>query len=166
MAAVDQRSRRSSGTAAMKATTNQVLGFASSHDARAKAPTPARLPTRLIVYARKGGSAVISRAIRCAMVANRFGFLMMQLPGCGIQLGPWGSFSASTAAELLDHALARIPAGSPTFLDVPDRNRTAAYLLAERGFHPTGETVLMYLGIPPAYRPKFVFALASMGSMG
>ena len=73
MAASDpavQRRLRSSGTAATKATMNQVLGGASSHETSAKAATPARLPARLIVYARSGGSAVISAAMRCASVAK------------------------------------------------------------------------------------------------
>ena len=103
---------------------------------------------------------------RSGLVANRYGFLMLQQPTDGMQLGPWGSFSARTAANLLDRALATLPAGTRLFLDVPERNRTAGRLLAERGFRPTGETVLMYRGTPPAYQPKHVFSLASMGSMG
>jgi hypothetical protein len=103
---------------------------------------------------------------RSGLVTDRYGFLMLQQPTEGLQLGPWGSFSARTAAHLLDRTLASLPAGTRLFLDVPERNRTAGRLLAERGFRPTGETVLMYRGVPPAYHPKFVFSLASMGSMG
>ena len=48
-APVVQRRLRRSGAAATNATMNQVLGGASSQDARAKPATPARLPARLIV---------------------------------------------------------------------------------------------------------------------
>lgn len=92
-------------------------------------------------------------------------FLIIQRCGSDFQIGPWGG-GGDGVSHLIDAALARAGAGTRVFLDVPVRNCSAAALLYGRGFRVKGSTSLMYLGEPPAYKPDWIFALASMGSMG
>jgi ribosomal protein S18 acetylase RimI-like enzyme len=97
---------------------------------------------------------------------NRDGFIVRQNYAGVILLGPWGCRSTDAAADLLDRATAGVGEGRSFVLDVPVRNIAARSLLCARGFTIQGGTVLMYLGKLPAYRPDYVYALASMGSMG
>lgn len=92
------------------------------------------------------------------------GFICTQKWEHGTQIGPWGCFEASEARRLFDQALRGGDGG--IFLDVPEANDTATALVTERGFSVKGSSVLMYLGAKPLYRPKNIYALASMGSMG
>ena len=91
-------------------------------------------------------------------------FLCCQPWEQGTQLGPWGALAEYQAEHLLDLALTG--AAGRVFLDVPAGNLAAAGFLAKRGFKIRGSNSLMYLGVPPLYEPKKIFALASMGSMG
>jgi ribosomal protein S18 acetylase RimI-like enzyme len=97
---------------------------------------------------------------------SRDGFIVRQNCADVILLGPWGCRSTDDAADLLDRAVAGAGKGHSFVLDVPVRNIAAASLLCARGFIIQGGTVLMYLGRLPAYRPDYVYALASMGSIG
>jgi ribosomal protein S18 acetylase RimI-like enzyme len=100
------------------------------------------------------------------VVADGRGFLVVQRGAAGIQLGPWSCDDAPAAAALLTAALDLVGGGREVFLDVPSANGAATALLRERGFAPCGETLLMWRGRRPDYRPELVYALASMGSMG
>ena len=112
--------------------------------------------------------AVLLAAIleRGTVNARKDGFIVTQNCGKLIQLGPWGCRSIEGAATLLDEAVHGTGAKSTLVLDVPGRNVVATALLGGRGFTSRGEAVLMYQGRCPAYRPDYVYALASMGSMG
>ncbi len=69
-AATRRRSCTTKGSAAAVATPNQTLGGSCSHETSANAATPARLPSRLITYARSGGRPDNSRPMRCATVTK------------------------------------------------------------------------------------------------
>jgi GNAT superfamily N-acetyltransferase len=84
----------------------------------------------------------------------------------GLQLGPWGSLAVKGAAKLLELAMKEVRGSGEIFLDVPQGNRAAGRLLRAHGFAQSGATLLMYRGRVPAYRPEFVYSLASMGSYG
>jgi ribosomal protein S18 acetylase RimI-like enzyme len=101
---------------------------------------------------------------RGRLYSSSGGFLCCQQWDDGIQVGPWGCLIGAQAGQLLDQALSG--AGERVFLDVPAGNLSAAALLVKRGFAVKGSSALMYLGAEPKYKPKNIFALASMGSMG
>lgn len=103
---------------------------------------------------------------RGRLLGGRDGFLFRQACGEAVQLGPWGGIHAEGAAKLLDEGLAETRPGARVFLDVPGKNLTAAALLLARGFRVKGSTSLMCRGKAPIYRPEWIYALASMGSMG
>jgi ribosomal protein S18 acetylase RimI-like enzyme len=94
------------------------------------------------------------------------GFLVLQPAPGGVQLGPWSCEDRGSSENLLSWARAMVGSDREMFLDVPAANAAAAQLLRNHGFAVCGETLLMYLGDPPDYRPESVYALASMGSMG
>lgn len=94
------------------------------------------------------------------------GFCMLQRGARGWQLGPWGALRPEGAAALLEKAVAAGGDGEEIVLDAPEGNREGGAILTARGFAPCGATVLMYLGSPPAYRPGYIYALASLGSLG
>lgn len=94
------------------------------------------------------------------------GFLRCLQQEAGLQLGPWGATSDRVAGKLLAKTLQMVSGGGAIFLDVPEKNLSAARLLQANGFTASGSTLLMYRGKPPEYRPEVVFALASMGSYG
>jgi ribosomal protein S18 acetylase RimI-like enzyme len=111
-------------------------------------------------------SLVTAALERGEMFGTDGGFLVLQDCGAFRQAGPWGCDEAGDAALLLDTVLSRIEGAFEIVLDVPERNRAAASLLASRGFCVTGRTSLMYFGARPLYRPDKIYALGSMGSMG
>jgi len=100
-------------------------------------------------------------------VQAEFGdFLVTQPCGPAFQVGPFGAIDPVRAARLLAAALGRIPAGSVVWLDAPRGNNLAIQLFQQHGFVRRGTAELMCAGREPAYRPEYVYALASMGSMG
>lgn len=111
-------------------------------------------------------SLVAAAVGRGEMFGTDGGFLVIQNCGGFMEAGPWGCTDSGAAALLLDIAISGTEGGSEIVLDVPERNRDAASLLASRGFTATGRTCLMYFGFEPCYRPEMVYALGSMGSMG
>ena len=131
-------------------------------------PVPFDLETvREVDRAGWGESREALLQITCArgrLYSSPGSFLCCQPWEEGLQIGPWGGLSGSRAGELLDQALSA--AGERVFLDVPAANLAAASLLSQRGFSIKGSSALMYLGAKPIYRPEFIFALATMGSIG
>lgn len=99
------------------------------------------------------------------VVETTGGFCVVQIANEGFQLGPWGCESEIIASQLLNCALG-VTGQTKVFLDVPERNEAVARILADAGFVHCGRTVLMCRGNKPAYRPDYIYALASMGSMG
>lgn len=94
------------------------------------------------------------------------GFLCRNSYDGGVQLGPWGCLTPETARRLLEQALHSAGEAAATFLDMPGNNREGAKLLSLSGFGIAGNTLLMYRGKRPAYRPELIYGLASMGSFG
>jgi hypothetical protein len=112
------------------------------------------------------GALLRATAGRGEVIGDDRGFLVSQPCGDGLQVGPWGSMDETSAAPLFAEARKRAGAGVRMFLDSPERNRTAAGLLADHAFGVKGSNLLMRRGPDPGYRPDRVFALGSMGSMG
>lgn len=98
--------------------------------------------------------------------ATSDGFLCTHNYAGGVQLGPWSSLTPETARRLLEKALQSKGEIADTFLDMPEGNREGAKLLGMSGFRVAGDTLLMYRGRRPAYRPELIYGLASMGSFG
>ena len=94
------------------------------------------------------------------------GFIVSHRSPNGIQLGPWGALQPGTAESLFHSVLSVNPEGEGIFLDLPEANHHAAGLLESAGFMVTGTTLLMVHGTTPEYRPEFIYAMASMGSIG
>lgn len=94
------------------------------------------------------------------------GFMVHQGGESAAMIGPWGSSNPESAAKLLGQRIVPEKDGSLIFLDVPAKNREASKLLLKTGFTVQSSTTLMYRGKKPDYAPEYIFALASMGSMG
>ena len=105
-------------------------------------------------------------AARGRVRVEQGGFLICQPSSSGTQIGPWGGVNAETAGMLLDESLSHAAAGERLFLDVPAGNPMVGSMLESRGFQIRGHTLLMCKGIAPAYNADYVYALASMGSLG
>jgi len=94
------------------------------------------------------------------------GFMVHQGGENAVMIGPWGSRNPESAAKLLEQRMIPAEHGSQIFLDVPAKNRDASKLLHKTGFTVQSSTTLMYRGEKPDYAPEYIYALASMGSMG
>jgi len=94
------------------------------------------------------------------------GFVVVQLCGNALQLGPFSALNSGTAEVLFETALRTIPLGTRIFLDAPVSNRAALRLFNRRGMRMAGKNDLMYAGIKPDYRPEMLYGLATMGSCG
>lgn len=103
---------------------------------------------------------------KCDRFSACDGFLCRHSYADGVQFGPWGCLTPKTAQWLLEHALQSSEVMTDTFLDMPEGNRAGAKLLTLSGFRVAGNTLLMYRGTPPTYRPELIYGLASMGSFG
>ena len=103
---------------------------------------------------------------RGRLIGSGHGFALLQPWESGWQIGPWSCQEPDEAPLLLDMALLAVQRGQRIWLDVPVRNIRAAALLNSRSFTIAGATSLMYMGRRPDYRAEWIFALASMGSMG
>lgn len=110
-------------------------------------------------------SIVREIATQATVVGVADGFCMVQGAEGDLQLGPWSCRGVTAAEALLEQAL-MVAGSAEVFLDVPDSNDDAAFVLRKWGFTPCGETILMYRGAAPAYQPQLIYALATMGSMG
>nr|WP_279342498.1 GNAT family N-acetyltransferase [Geotalea sp. SG265] len=104
-------------------------------------------------------------AAKATVVGTADGFCMVQGTEGALQLGPWSCRNTVAAEDLLEQALT-VAGPAEIFLDVPDSNDDAAFLLRKWGFAPCSGTILMYRGALPSYQPQLIYALASMGSMG
>lgn len=103
---------------------------------------------------------------RGSVLASGSGFTVIQPCGRAVQIGPLAALNTAHAALLLDDALAEIAPGVKAYIDAPAGNREVAGLLQQRGFRSQGTNELMYAGAKPAYRPEYIYALATMGSCG
>lgn len=103
---------------------------------------------------------------RGQVLARDAGFSVIQPCNRSVQIGPFAALKTSCAEILLDDALASILPDVEIFIDAPAGNRAGSDLLQQRGFRKQGTNELMYAGSRPAYRPEFIYGLASMGSLG
>ncbi|MBL0224573.1 MAG: GNAT family N-acetyltransferase [Geobacteraceae bacterium] len=94
------------------------------------------------------------------------GFIVVQLCGEAVQVGPFSALDSDTAEVLFEAARRRIPFQATIFLDAPLSNRSAVRLFKRKGMRIAGENTLMYAGATPDYRPEILYGLASMGSCG
>jgi hypothetical protein len=67
----------------------------------------------------------------------------------GYKLGPLFADTPALAEDLFNALLAKAPAGSPVFLDVPEPNAQACALAARHGMRACFETARMYTGERP-----------------
>ena len=67
----------------------------------------------------------------------------------GHTIGPLVADNPAVAAGLFDSLSARVPAGDPVFLDVPEPNGAALALAQAKRMSPVFETARMYTGDPP-----------------
>lgn len=94
------------------------------------------------------------------------GFLVIQPCGNTMQFGPFSALDRSAAEHIFDLALRTVPPGTKVYLDAPASNLSATRLFNRRGMRIAGANELMYAGVKPAYRPDFLYGLATMGSCG
>ncbi|MDA8413226.1 MAG: GNAT family N-acetyltransferase [Desulfobacteraceae bacterium] len=105
-------------------------------------------------------------ASRGELISRDAGFIVVQPCGDARQIGPFAAPDDATADILLKDALHTISLGTRVFLDAPASNRSALRLFNRRRMHISGSNVLMYSGVKPAYRPEYIYGLATMGSCG
>jgi len=83
-----------------------------------------------------------------------------------MQIGPIAAINPGDASDVMDMALAESPLNSKIYIDAPDSNQSAKRLLCEKDFVSNGENELMFSGVRPAYRPEYIYGLATLGSCG
>jgi hypothetical protein len=79
----------------------------------------------------------------------------------GHKLAPLVAQDAGTAEALAAALIARVPAGGPLFLDVPEPQRDAVRLAESLGLKPVFETARMYTGPAPALRLERLYGITS-----
>jgi len=100
------------------------------------------------------------------LISLESGFMVIQNIDQGALIGPWGSGAGHSAEKLLESALETKVSVGATFCDIPLANSYSLKILEKNGFAGCGETVLMYFGYTPDYRPDKIYSLASAGSIG
>jgi ribosomal protein S18 acetylase RimI-like enzyme len=99
-------------------------------------------------------------------IAEQGASAILQSAGAAIQLGPWVAAEGNCADRLFAVALSVASAGTKIICDTPLSNETCQKLFQKAGFSRRGETRLMCSGAQPAYRPEYLYALATLGSSG
>jgi len=99
------------------------------------------------------------------LVSDR-GFLVLQPCGSFLQLGPFAAHEYAEAERLLDSTLVTVPPRTTLCLDAPNLNHGALQLFTAKGLRIIGSNELMFCGVKPAYRPEYLYGLATMGSLG
>jgi ribosomal protein S18 acetylase RimI-like enzyme len=101
------------------------------------------------------------------------GFVVVQPCGDALQIGPFSALDESTADALqstadalLKAVLQTIPRETKVYLDAPASNRSALRLFNRTKLRISGSNELMYAGVKPAYKPEYLYGLATMGSCG
>ncbi len=108
-------------------------------------------------------AATISRG---ELLQQESGFVVVQPCGEAMQIGPFSAADYSTADALLKSALNSVPFGKKVCLDAPASNRSVLSLFNRKKMQIAGSNELMYAGVKPAYRPEYIYGLATMGSCG
>ena len=105
-------------------------------------------------------------AARGRLLQQEYGFAVVQSCGDARQIGPFSALDDSTAEILLKSALRTIPLGTKVCLDAPASNRAALRLFNRKRMRIAGSSELMCAGVKPAYKPEYIYGLATMGSCG
>jgi GNAT superfamily N-acetyltransferase len=90
------------------------------------------------------------------------GFGVIRACHGGYRLGPLLADTANVAEALLTALVATLPEGSPFFMDIPEPNREALALAADRAMQPVFETARMYTQSPPNVAIGKLFAVTSL----
>lgn len=105
-------------------------------------------------------------AERGVVLLEESGFAVVQPCGHSLQIGPFSALDDGTADALLKAALRTVPIGTRVCLDAPVSNRSALRFFNLKRLRIAGSNELMYAGVKPAYRPEYIYGLATMGSCG
>lgn len=103
---------------------------------------------------------------RGSVFALQSGFTVLQMCGEAFQIGPFSARNLNAAEQLFNSAIAALPIKAGIYIDAPLSNNRAVALFRGRGMQMTGSSELMYARIKPEYKPRFIYALATMGSCG
>ncbi len=79
----------------------------------------------------------------------------------GYKIGPLFADDASVADALFVALQARLPAGAPIFLDVPETNPAGVALAERHGMRVSFETARMYTGPAPALPLRRIFGITT-----
>lgn len=79
----------------------------------------------------------------------------------GHKIGPLFADSAEAAGRLFAALQARVPRGTPLYLDTPEVNAAAVTLAERHGMHAVFETARMYAGPAPALPLQNIFGITS-----
>ncbi len=90
------------------------------------------------------------------------GYGMVRPARSGWRIGPLFSDDARHAEALFDALVARLPAGAPVYIDIPQPNAAALDLVTRRGMTPMFETARMYRGGVPEIALERVFGVTSL----
>jgi hypothetical protein len=90
------------------------------------------------------------------------GYGMIRPARDGYRIGPLFADNAKTAEALFDALVARAPAGSVTYIDIPQPNPDALALVTARGMTPMFETARMYRGPAPHIALDKVFGVTTL----
>ncbi|MFZ4860000.1 MAG: GNAT family N-acetyltransferase [Desulfuromonadaceae bacterium] len=94
------------------------------------------------------------------------GFISLQSCGDFVQFGPFSAVDSGGAHRLFDVASRNVAQGTKVFVDAPASNREAFSLFNRKRMKIAGSNLLMYAGKKAAYRPEWIYGLATMGSCG
>lgn len=104
-----------------------------------------------------GRGTVIAQNSACAVVQ----------PSCaGSQIGPFVALNRDGALRVITRALSTIATSTEVVCDASASNYACASVFRKAGFSIRSETLLMYAGAKPDYRPEYLYGLATMGSCG
>jgi hypothetical protein len=90
------------------------------------------------------------------------GYGMIRPARTGYRIGPLFADDARRAEALFEALVARVPAGAPIFIDIPQPNAEALALVTKRNMTPMFETARMYRGGTPKIALEKVFGVTTL----
>lgn len=141
--------------------------FPEGNGMRDPLPPPDEDPARIDsdCWGDDRSSLIRKTAQEGVLCAGGGGFLILQPLGDRFMIGPWGGKTADEAREMFTSAGTFFPSVG-FFVDTPAGNREATRFLSALPCRTAGETLLMWRGKRPDYRPDMIWGLATMGSCG
>jgi ribosomal protein S18 acetylase RimI-like enzyme len=129
-------------------------------------PTPLQDDIDGRAWGDRRAALIAATTNRGKLLQQESGFIVVQPCGGAVQIGPFSAADDNTAGTLLKAALHTVPLGTRILLDAPASNRSALLLFNRKRMRISGSNELMYTGVKPAYRPEYIYGLATMGSCG